>query len=35
MGFTVMETFMDALSVRSRPGFGTTVHMEKRLTGAS
>ena len=35
MGFTGMETFMDALSVRSRPGFGTTVHMEKRLTGAS
>ena len=31
MGFTVMETFMDSLSVQSRPGHGTTIHMEKRL----
>ena len=31
MGFTVMETFMDALSVRSRLGHGTTVRMEKQF----
>ena len=31
MGFTVMETFMDAVSVRSRLGHGTTVRMEKQL----
>ncbi len=31
MGFTVMESFMDALSVRSLPGKGTTVRMEKLL----
>ncbi|MGN1250573.1 MAG: anti-sigma F factor [Candidatus Spyradocola sp.] len=33
MGFTVMETFMDSLSVRSERGRGTTIHMEKRLGG--
>ena len=32
MGFTVMESFMDRVDVRSAPGRGTTVHMEKRLT---
>ena len=31
MGFTVMESFMDALFVRSQPGKGTTVRMEKLL----
>ena len=31
MGFTVMESFMDSLDVRSEPGQGTTVHMEKRF----
>ena len=31
MGFTVMESFMDALFVRSQPGKGTTVRMEKIL----
>ncbi|MGI5885272.1 MAG: anti-sigma F factor, partial [Candidatus Spyradocola sp.] len=31
MGFTVMETFMDSVSVQSRVGHGTTVRMEKRL----
>lgn len=31
MGFTVMETFMDSLSVQSVPGCGTTIHMEKKL----
>ena len=33
MGFTVMETFMDSLSVYSNRGRGTTIHMEKRLGG--
>ena len=33
MGFTVMETFMDSLSVYSKRGRGTTIHMEKRLGG--
>ena len=33
MGFTVMETFMDSLSVRSSRGHGTTIHMEKKLGG--
>ena len=31
MGFTIMESFMDKLSVRSTPGRGTTVVMRKRL----
>lgn len=31
MGFTVMESFMDGLTVQSRPGHGTTIHMEKRF----
>ena len=31
MGFTVMESFMDSLSVRSAPGKGTTVLMTKRI----
>lgn len=31
MGFTVMESFMDSVDVRSAPGRGTTVHMEKQL----
>ena len=31
MGFTVMENFMDRLSVYSRPGEGTVVVMTKRL----
>lgn len=31
MGFTVMESFMDGLSVRSRVGKGTCVTMVKRL----
>ena len=33
MGFTVMESFMDKLSVRSVLGKGTTVVMSKRLDG--
>lgn len=31
MGFTIMESFMDKLAVRSTPGRGTTVSMKKRL----
>ena len=31
MGFSIMETFMDSLLVRSRLGRGTTVTMIKRL----
>ena len=31
MGFTIMESFMDHLSVRSTPGKGTTVKMRKLL----
>lgn len=31
MGFTIMESFMDRLVVRSTPGRGTTVVMRKRL----
>lgn len=31
MGFTIMESFMDKLTVRSVPGRGTTVTMKKKL----
>ena len=31
LGFSVMESFMDRLSVRSRVGQGTTVTMRKKL----
>ena len=31
MGFTIMESFMDRLSVKSQPGKGTTVTMRKRI----
>ncbi len=31
MGFTIMESFMDTLKVRSRPGAGTSVTMRKRV----
>ena len=33
MGFSVMQTFMDALHVESQPGRGTRVTMQKRITG--
>lgn len=33
MGFCVMQTFMDAVEVSSRPGEGTTVVMRKYITG--
>ena len=31
MGFTIMESFMDTLKVRSTPGRGTTVTMARRI----
>ena len=31
LGFAVMQTFMDKLNVRSIPGKGTTVTMEKQI----
>ena len=31
MGFTIMESFMDKLKVRSAPGKGTTVVMQRGL----
>lgn len=34
MGFTVMETFMQNVTVKSELGIGTTVTMEKRFQGA-
>ena len=33
MGFTVMESFTDRLSVSSRVGYGTSVVMYKKLNG--
>lgn len=32
MGFTIMESFMDSMRVRSAPGRGTTVRMKKRIS---
>ena len=32
MGFTIMESFMDTLKVRSLPGKGTTISMRKRVS---
>lgn len=32
MGFTIMESFMDGVRVRSVPGKGTTVTMSKRIS---
>ena len=31
MGFTIMESFMDTLKIRSRPDKGTVVTMRKRI----
>ena len=31
MGFTIMESFMDTLKVRSTPGKGTTVTMARKI----
>ena len=33
LGFTVMESFMDKVRVKSAPGRGTTVTLEKKLGG--
>ena len=32
MGFTIMESFMDAIKVRSVPQKGTTVTLKKRIS---
>ena len=32
MGFTIMESFMDGLKVRSQPGKGTVVTMRKKIS---
>ena len=32
MGFTIMESFMDAVKVRSRPGKGTVVTIRRKLS---
>lgn len=31
LGFTVMESFMDEVAVRSQPGRGTSVRLKKKL----
>ena len=31
MGFTIMESFMDSLRVRSAPGKGTVVTMKRKI----
>lgn len=33
LGFAVMESFMDKVKVRSQPGYGTTVIMDKKIIG--
>lgn len=35
MGFTVMQSFMDRVTVRSSPNQGTTVRLEKQLSLSS
>ena len=35
LGFAVMESFMDKIRVRSKPGCGTTVTLEKHILGKS
>ncbi len=32
MGFTIMESFMDSMKVRSKPGKGTTIVMRKKFS---
>ena len=32
MGFTIMESFMDTLKVRSAPGRGTTITMARKIS---
>ena len=31
MGFTFMEAFMDEVTVESKVGYGTVVHMKKTI----
>lgn len=33
MGFTIMETFMENVQIKSSPNKGTRIYMEKRLHG--
>ena len=33
LGFAVMESFMDKLKVRSQPGRGTSITLEKKIKG--
>ena len=33
LGFSVMESFTDKISVRSKPGVGTTVTLSKKICG--
>ena len=35
LGFTVMESFCDKVKVNSKPGKGTTVVLQKKITGHS
>ena len=35
MGFTIMDSFMDSLNVRSKPGRGTVVTMKRRISQRS
>ncbi|MBQ8514266.1 MAG: anti-sigma F factor [Ruminococcus sp.] len=35
LGFAVMQSFMDSIRVRSKPGEGTTVTMRKKLRSSS
>ena len=35
MGFTVMESFMDSVEVRSRPKYGTSVRMQKNFAAVN
>lgn len=32
MGFTIMESFMDNLYIRSKPGQGTSIRMKKKIS---
>ena len=31
MGFTIMQSFADVFHIESRPGVGTSLHIEKKL----
>ena len=33
LGFTIMETFMEKIKVKSKPGKGTTVILERTVQG--